>query len=69
MNETITVPFNDKEGKEKPKNQDKQGKIIFYNKSKDNVTITAVDPALGIAVEVTIQKRDVPRFASNPSAK
>jgi hypothetical protein len=67
MNEAKVVNFNNTYGNNPF--DDHKRKVVFHHSSREHITITAVDPLLGIAVEVMIKKADLPEFVTNADAE
>ena len=69
MYETVVVPFDDEYGDEHSDPNIHPNKVIFKHASVDHITITVVDPKIGVSAEAIIRKDALPAFVTDPKAK
>jgi hypothetical protein len=66
MYEKVVVPYNCLYGDEKSNDS---RKVVFENASREHITITVIDPKIGVTAEAMIRKDALPKFVIDPSVE
>jgi hypothetical protein len=66
MYESVVVPYNCLYGKGK---SDDPRKVVFKNASLEHITITVVDPKIGVTAEAMIRKDALPNFVTDSTVE
>ena len=65
MYEQVVVPHNHEYGDKESDCNIYPQKVIFRNSSSEHITVTVVDPKIGVSAEAMIRKDALPSFVTN----